>query len=277
VRTSPPVRAAVLCAVAALAVALLPTASAGAAGSGPGIPTPPRARTVDDVARAWRAQAPASLVIGRSVRGRVIVASRQGPAAAPYVLLVLGQMHGSEPRGRDVVAAVRRLAPPDQVQVWTITSVNPDGAARGTRTNAHGADLNRNFPYLWSPRYTDRTYFWPGPRPTSEPETRATMAFLDQLRPDLVVSLHQHFNAVDAGNGRTRVWALRLAAALHLRTVSVPCSTGPCTGTMTMWFNHGHPGTAVTVELPASVTAARAAAYARGILSVGALLAPPAG
>jgi hypothetical protein len=185
-------------------------------------------------------------------------------------------MHGSEPRGRDVVAAVRRLAPPDQVQVWTITSVNPDGAARGSRTNAHGVDLNRNFPYLWSPRYTNRTYFWPGPRATSEPETRAMMTFLDRLRPDLLVSLHQHFNAVDAGSGRTRAWSARLAAALHLRTVSVPCSTGPCTGTMTMWFNHGHPGSAVTVELPATVTAARAAAYARGILGVGAMLVPPA-
>ena len=276
-RASTRVRVATLCGVASLAVALLPSTSAGATGSGPGAPVPPRARTVDDVARAWRAAAPASLLVGRSVRGRAIVATRQGPATAPYVLLVLGQMHGSEPRGRDVVAAVRRLAPPDQVQVWTITSVNPDGAARGSRTNAHGVDLNRNFPYLWSPRYTNRTYFWPGPRAASEPETRATMAFFDQLRPDLVVSLHQHFNAVDAGNGRTRVWALRLAAALHLRTVSVPCSTGPCTGTMTMWFNHGHPGTAVTVELPATVTAARATAYARGILQVGALLVPPAG
>jgi predicted deacylase len=275
-RTAARTRATVLSLVAALAVALLPAAAARAAGSVPSpAPAPPRARTVDDVARAWRAAAPATIVVGRSVQGRPIVATRQGPATAAYVLLVLGQMHGSEPRGRDVVAAVRRLAPPAQVQVWTITSVNPDGAARGRRTNARGVDLNRNFPYAWSSRYTNRTYFWPGPRAASEPETRAMVAFLDQLRPDLLVSLHQHFSAVDLGSGRTRVWSLRLAAALHLRALPVPCSTGPCAGTMTMWFNHGHPGSGVTVELPAAVPASLAAAYARGILRVGALLVPP--
>jgi predicted deacylase len=268
-------RATVL-ATAALVLSLLPAVTARAA-EAPAIPTPatPTARTAADLARAWRATAPATLVVGRSVQGRAIVATRQGPATAAYVLLVLGQMHGTEPRGRDVVAAVRRLAPPSQVQVWTIVSMNPDGAARGTRSNAHGVDLNRNFPYLWSPTYTNRTYFWPGPSPASEPEVRAMMPFLDRLRPDLVVSLHQHFNAVDLGTGKAKVWSLRLASALHLRAVEVPCSTGPCHGTLTQWFNHVHPGVGVTVELPLTVTASMAAAYARGILRVGALLVPP--
>ena len=154
--------------------------------------------------------------------------------------------------------------------------MNPDGAARGSRSNAHGVDLNRNFPYLWSPTYTNRTYFWPGPSAASEPEVRAMMPFVDQLRPDLVVSLHQHFNAVDLGSGKAKVWSLRLASALRLRAVAVPCSTGPCHGTLTQWFNHEHPGVGVTVELPLTVSSTLAAAYARGILRVGALLVPPA-
>jgi len=271
-------RATVLAAAAALALALVPAVAARAT-QAPAVPAPPThtARTAADLARAWRAKAPATLVVGRSVQGRVIVATRQGPATAPYVLLVLGQMHGTEPRGRDVVAAVRRLAPPARVQVWTIVSMNPDGAARGSRTNAHGVDLNRNFPYLWSPTYTNRTYFWPGSAPASEPEVRAVMPFLDRLRPDLVVSLHQHFNAVDLGTGKAKVWSLRLASALRLRAVDVPCSTGPCHGTLTQWFNHEHPGVGVTVELPLAVSSTQAAAYARGILRVGALLVPPAG
>ncbi|HET7900334.1 MAG TPA: DUF2817 domain-containing protein [Candidatus Nanopelagicales bacterium] len=265
-------RALVLAAVAAAAVAFLPGAAASAS-TPPTAPIPTAAsRTLDSVARDWRAAAPSSLVIGRSVLGRAIVAMRQGPADAPYVLLVLGQMHGSEPRGRAVVAWVRRLAPPSQVQVWTISTMNPDGAAAGRRTNARGVDLNRNFPRGWVYRWT-QPFFYPGRAPASEPETRAVMAFLDRLRPGLVVSLHQAFNSIDVGSGKTVVWAARLAGALHLPQRSVPCGTGPCTGTMTQWFNAGHPGVGVTVELPRTVTSSMALAYARGILAVGARLA----
>ena len=267
-------RARLLLAAAATAVlvALLPGTAQGA--TGPVAPTPaaPGPRTPDSVARAWRAAAPATVVVGRSVRGRLIVATRQGRADAPYVLLVLGQMHGSEPRGRAVVAAVGGLAPPAQVQVWTISTMNPDGAAAGSRTNARGVDLNRNFPRGWVYRWT-RPWFYPGRAPASEPETVAMMAFLDRLRPGLVVSLHQAFNSIDVGSGKTVVWAARLAAALHLPQRSVPCGTGPCTGTMGQWFNAGHPGVSVTVELPRTVTSAQALAYARGILRVGARLA----
>jgi hypothetical protein len=260
-------------ALAAVALAVLPGVSAGAA-VGPVAPAPtaPSPHDLDSVARAWRAAAPATVVVGRSVKGRAIVATRQGRADAPYVLLVLGQMHGSEPRGRDVVAWVRRLAPPSQVQVWTITTMNPDGAAAASRTNARGVDLNRNFPRGWVYRWT-RPWFYPGRSAASEPETRAMMTFLDRLRPGLVVSLHQAFTSIDAGSGKTAVWAARLAAAMRLPSRSVPCGTGPCTGTMTQWFNAGHPGSAVTVELPSSVPSSRALFYARAILAVGARLA----
>jgi protein MpaA len=263
-------------AVLGLGLAVLPATGARAGEPPPSpAPTTPVARTLDAVARAWRAAAPAQIVVGRSVLGRQILAQRQGPATAPYVLLVLGQMHGTEPRGRDVVAAVRRLAVPSSVQVWTISTLNPDGAAQGRRVNAHGVDLNRNFPYRWSPTYADRSLYFPGTAPDTEPETRALIAFLDDLRPGLVVSLHQHHNSVDLGTGKIRIWSLRLAAAMRLRALAVPCA-GPCYGTMTSWFNHGHPGSAVTVELPASVPASLAARYARAILRVGAALVPPA-
>jgi predicted deacylase len=262
----------VVAAVASAVVALLPGTAQGATGPVAATPTAPSPRTADSVARAWRAAAPATVVVGSSVRGRAIVAIRQGRADAPYVLLVLGQMHGSEPRGRAVVAAVRTLAPPAQVQVWTISTMNPDGAAAGSRTNARGTDLNRNFPRGWVHRWT-RPWYYPGRAPASEPETRAMMVFLDHLRPGLVVSLHQAFNSIDVGSGKTVVWAARLAAALRLPQRSVPCGTGPCTGTLGQWFNAGHPGVSVTVELPRTVSSAQALAYARGILRVGARLA----
>jgi predicted deacylase len=273
--TSSRVRAAVLATVSVLGLSLLPAAAARAAEPSP-VPAPsaPTARSLDDVVRAWRAAAPSTVVVGRSVQGRPILAHRQGPATAPYVLLVLGQMHGSEPRGRDVVRSMAALTPPAQLQVWSISTMNPDGAARGRRTNARGVDLNRNFPYAWSARDSNPYYYYPGRAPATEPEVRATTAFLDRLRPDLIVSLHQHYRAVDLGTGKVRVWSLRLASAMRLRSLVVPCRSGPCSGTMTAWFNHEHPGSAVTVELPLSVPPVLAAAYARSILRVGAMLVP---
>jgi len=266
-----------LAAVAALLVALVPSAAARAAQPVPGPGSgAPAARTIDDAVRAWRATAPSTVLVGRSVLGRPILAHRQGPADAPSVLLVLGQMHGSEPRGRDVVRAITSMAPPPGVQVWTISTMNPDGAAVGRRTNAHGVDPNRNFPYGWSPRYSSRLYYYPGSAPATEPEVVALMAFLDQLRPDLIVSMHQHYHAVDLGGvAKTWPWAHRLSTAMHLRATVVPCNIGTCTGTMTAWFNATHPGVAITVELPLSVPPSLATAYARAILGVGALLGQP--
>ncbi|MGE3812846.1 MAG: M14 family zinc carboxypeptidase [Candidatus Nanopelagicales bacterium] len=269
------VAAAVLAASLAAAVPALPASGADY----PGVPTSPGPWTPTDpvgpdgfrhptaATRIWRAESPSVVRIGTSVRGRAIVARRQGPADAPYALLVLGQMHGSEPAGRRVVERVRALRAPGSVQVWTISTMNPDGSVAGTRRNARGVDLNRNFPHRWAPTYTSRIYF-PGTSAASEPETRAMMRFLDQLRPDLVVSLHQAFNSVDLGNPKTRAWAARLAAAFGLPTRTVPCR-GPCAGTLTGWYNTTYAGFAVTVELPATVPDAAARRYARAALSVG--------
>ncbi len=275
------VAAAVLAASLAAAVPVLPASGA----DDPGAPTSPGPWTPTDpvgpdgyhhptvATRIWRAESPAVVRVGISVRGRAIVARRQGPADAPYVLLVLGQMHGSEPAGRRVVEKVRALRAPGSEQVWPISTMNPDGSVAGTRRNARGVDLNRNFPHRWAPTYTSRVYY-PGPYAASEPETRAMMTFLDRLRPDLVVSLHQAFNSIDLGNPKTRAWAARLAAAFGLPTRTVPCR-GPCAGTLTGWYNTTYAGFAVTVELPAAVPDAAAGRYARAALSVGARI--PAG
>ena len=117
--------------LAALLFLALAPVSAHAAAGGPTTPGAPPARSLEAAAKAWRAKAPATVIVGRSVQGRLIIAQRHGAATAPYVALVLGQMHGSEQRGRAVVAAVNGMAPPAQVQVWTISTMNPDGSAVG--------------------------------------------------------------------------------------------------------------------------------------------------
>lgn len=262
---------AVLASIAAVAAMLTVLVGVGAV-SGGGEASAATVRTATAPTLAWRAQAPSALVIGRSVTGRYIVAKRQGPATAPKVLLVLGQMHGSEPAGRAVVGQVRTLAPPRDVQVWTISTMNPDGSVRGTRQNARGVDLNRNFPQGWLRTYTSRVYY-PGPTSLSEPESQAMVRFLNNLRPDLIVSLHQAARSIDVGNPKTRLWAYRLAQSFNLPTRTVSCD-GPCAGTLTGWFNTYYSGHAVTVELPRTVTAYMARYYARAALKVGAMLAP---
>lgn len=204
------------------------------------------------------------LLLGTTVEGRPLVAVRQGDPYASRILVVLGQMHGNERAGRWVVTRLRTLTPPRGTQVWTITSMNPDGFAHGTRRNARGVDLNRNFPYGWSRQHTSSLYN-PGPRPASERETVSVLAFLTRLRPDAVVSFHQAFNAIDVSSPKTRRYAGLLARWIGLRTAQVPCR-GPCAGTMTSWVNATQPGLAITVELPGRVPAAMVARAAAACL-----------
>ncbi len=260
----------VLAAVVALVASMVPAGSSLASASS----ATAVVRGLSPAVLAWRLTAPATQTIGYSQRGRAIVAHRQGSPDAAQVVLIVGQMHGSEPRGVDVVREVRQLIFPKGVQVWTISTMNPDGFAAHTRANARHVDLNRNFPHLWKPNPKSATYF-PGVRAASESETQAVMAFLDELRPDVVVSLHQAFRAVDLGPPKAQRWIDVLSAATGLPIKNIPCN-GECRGTMTGWFNSTFVGAAITVELPRHVSHTQAKIYARAIRSLAsALVAPP--
>jgi hypothetical protein len=183
-------------------------------------------------------------VLTTTVGGRAVVARRQGPADATRVILVVGQMHGSERDTPRVVTALRRATAPEGVQLWTIATMNPDGRAVGSRYNARGVDLNRNFPVNWDTRLNNE-----GPRPASERETRAMLDFVSLLSPDAVLSYHQPFGLIDVTGDKTRPWAKRLARWIGLRPGVASCVT-VCGGTMTGWINATLPGWAITVELP---------------------------
>ncbi len=139
------------------------------------------------------------VILGRSVRGRAIVARVLGPDTAPRKLLVVGCLHGNECAGVAIVSAVARRPVPAGVQLWLVAEMNPDGAAADTRQNAHGIDLNRNFPYRWQ-RIIDPTYD-SGPRAGSEPETRVAMGLIRRIRPAVTIWYHQHMDLVDPTGG----------------------------------------------------------------------------
>ncbi len=204
-----------------------------------------------------------TVVVGRSVRGRPIVAHVLGSAAASRRLLIVGCIHGDECAGRAIVAALERRPPPPGVQLWLVPMFNPDGAAADTRQNADSVDLNRNFPYRWRPG--GGPVYYAGPRPLSEPETRAAVRLVARVRPAVTIWFHQHEDLVDMAGGDRGV-ARRYAELAGLRATCLPFLPG----TATSWSNHRFAGTtSFVVELPAG--AVTAGALARHVRAVGAV------
>ncbi len=121
-------------------------------------------------------------VLGRTPEGRSIEAWVLGGRSAELRIAAIGGQHGDEPWGSEAVrrwwggrAAGTRAPEADaDVGIAAIPSLNPDGAARHTRRNALGNDLNRDHLLL------------------ENPETRTLHRFLRAYRPHLVVDVHNY-------------------------------------------------------------------------------------
>jgi N-acetylmuramoyl-L-alanine amidase len=212
-------------------------------------------------------------VLGRSVQGRPIKATRVGSARARTKILVVGAIHGNERAGIPVVRRLRRLRPPRGTALWLIDSVNPDGVAKSTRQNARGVDLNRNFPYRFQRAGKAFDTYYSGAAPLSEPESRAVSGFVRKVRPRVTVYFHQHKRVVDPSGGDRqlqRVYSRR--SGLPLRD-----TFGPLRGTATGWQNHTfRSDTAFVVELPGgSLSRAGVRRHAGAVTAVARAVAPP--
>jgi N-acetylmuramoyl-L-alanine amidase len=208
-------------------------------------------------------------VIGRSAEGRPIRALRLGSARARVKLLVVGAVHGNEPAGRAVVERLRRAKPPRGTALWLIEDANPDGSAAGTRHNARGVDLNRNFPYRW--QHQDGVYE-SGPGPASEPETQAIMRFVERERPRVTLWHHQALTMVVKSTGDPYL------ERLYSRRSGLPRRRLPrYHGTAVSWQNTSFRGdTSFVVELPGGpLPAAGVRRHARATLALARAVAPP--
>ncbi len=139
---------------------------------------------------------------GESAEGRPLRVVRAGDPAAPVRVLVVGSIHGNETAGHAVIARLRRLAPPPGVQLWLVRSANPDGVRNGTRQNARGVDLNRNFPFRWRGGGRPFDTYFPGRARASEPETRALRRLVADVEPDFTLYYHQQLRLVRAAARR---------------------------------------------------------------------------
>ena len=202
-------------------------------------------------------------VIGTSVKGRKIWATRIGDPTASRRFVALAVMHGDEEAPARILRNLREGPRVKGVDLWVVPVLNPDGYVRHTRKNARGVDLNRNFPHRW---VRQGGKYYSGRGPASEPETRALMRFLDRVNPQGVVSFHQPLHGVGRSHlGRAGPFERRLASELRLPRESFNCN-GVCRGTMTEWFNARHHGVAITVEYGHSLSEAGVRRAASGLL-----------
>lgn len=202
-----------------------------------------------------------TVMLGRSWQGRPIEAVEVGdPSGTP--VLVVGAVHGNETGGIAIARALRRLSPAG-LDLWIVPDLNPDGVAAGTRRNAHGVDLNRNFPWRWRPL---SGVYESGPRPSSEREARIAQALILRLRPQVTIWFHQHLDLVWGSGGDPRIEQTfaRVSGLPYRRLPTLP-------GSATLWENNVLPSsTAFVAELPAGEPGPAAVArYVQAVLAAG--------
>jgi len=125
-------------------------------------------------------------------------------------LLLFAGIHGEEPETTIALSrALRHLSVQSQ-HCAVVLAANPDGLIRGTRGNANGVDLNRNFPASnWRPDPVAHrstlddprdVVLSPGGRAGSEAETVALMNLIDGLQPNAVIAIHAPLACIDQEN-----------------------------------------------------------------------------
>jgi predicted deacylase len=170
---------------------------------------------------------PAVETIGHSVRGQPIVVRRIGPPVAVRRILFVGCIHGDERAGIAVAHALIQRRAASSAALWVLSNLNPDGAQRGTRVNGRGVDLNRNFPIGWPGGGRPWNPVYPGPRPFSEPETRAVRSLVKRVRPTVTIWMHQQFESpIVRAWGRSIPAARRYARWTGMRFRRIPWSAG---------------------------------------------------
>jgi protein MpaA len=178
-------------------------------------------------------------VYGRSRQGRPLEVYLPARGAD---LLVVGGFHGEEPETTVGLSSALRCLPVGALRVPVVLAANPDGVARGTRCNAAGVDLNRNFPapdwgtgpvvHCWTRADPQDVVLSPGDAPASEPETRALMALVERLRPVAVVSVHAPLACVEDRDGTAIGSWLADRSGLPV----VDRIAGPAPGTLGGWL-----------------------------------------
>jgi murein peptide amidase A len=173
-------------------------------------------------------------------------------------VLWLACIHGDELETIAVLSAAVRLVPGGELQHPVILCANPDGALRGTRGNAAGVDLNRNFPtsdwragpthYRWGSTGPQDVVLSSGDAPASEPEVSALVALVEELSAATLVVVHAPLGVIDDPSESALASTLAEATGLPLALVDYPTP-----GSIGTWGTETD-RTVVTYELPEADT-----------------------
>lgn len=198
--------------------------------------------------------------IGRSLEGRELwalkISARVTEEEGEPVMLLMGAHHAREwisvevpfliakhmlsRYGSDTL--ITRLV--DHSEVWVIPMLNPDGHQHSVSTDrlwrknrrnngdgSYGVDLNRNYGYQWGGSGSSGDPFseiYRGPTSFSEPETQAARDFINQIRPDALISYHSYSQLILFPWGYTSnkapdealLYSLAVAMADQIRSVN---------------------------------------------------------
>ena len=173
--------------------------------------------------------------------------------------LVFAGIHGEEPETTFALSRALRHLTDLSPHCAVVLAANPDGLIRGTRGNARGVDLNRNFPTRdWSgdpvahrstmddPR---DVLLSPGSEPGSEQETQALVRLIGELQPEDVVALHAPLACIDDAQQGPLAHSLSQRTGLPL----VKDVGYPTPGSFGTWGAEQGIGV-VTYELPLATT-----------------------
>ncbi len=192
-------------------------------------------------------------LLGRSTEGRAIEGIVNA-SQKDHPTLFLGGVHGDEPKSVYVVQKLVEFLVADGCLArsrWiAVPIVNPDGLSRKKRRNAKLVDINRNFPTKNWTELPKRSRMYGGPRPASEPETRALVKLIESYRPRCIVTIHSISGHRFCNNydGPARKLAQKMS---RLNGYPVSASIGYATpGSFGTWAGIEKKIPTITLELP---------------------------
>ena len=146
-----------------------------------------------------------------------LIADKDFSPLISNVSLIIGVFHGDEPQGKYLIEKyLESNFSPSKSKILRrgvlfIPCLNPDGMQLGTRTNANGVDLNRNFPTKnWgedtSSAGDNPADYFGGKAAGSEIETKFVMEIIEEYKPERILTLHAPYKVVNY-DGPAQDWA----------------------------------------------------------------------